>query len=220
METKVRSIPIQEPYRGRWSQPKTIISKEDLKESERNDSNDNVDGEATRTQNDLNGNIQLLKGLHPKMPDIQIHSQPLTSEESEGNCQGQGHVSVHSPFRTPQKPKCDYAQKLSSLNQEHHKSLLETFVNEKSDWMLAEKSNLRSPPSPAIGSRSPELKTRSPLVHMSPSVQTSDVFNFSPETTERYRTELETESRRRIKKNLFGGEMSTGLYIYARVKLC
>lgn len=152
METKVPTIPIHEPFPKRWSDPITIISEEDLKQAESSESSDSVDGEATMTQNDLNGNIQIIKGLNPKMPDIRIHTELLTKDISKGGS-GSDHYRQGSPvFRTPQKLKSDYAQSLAPLSADMHKSMSETYLK---DLMLAERSNSRSPPSPAVGSRSP-----------------------------------------------------------------
>ena len=200
METMAK-IHIQEPFRKSWKPATTIISQEDLQEAESNEnirgcSDDNVDG-TENIRNDCNGNVEIVKRLHPSMPDIRIHSE-CSKEQSQNDAIKMQPVT----FRTPQKLQSDYSQRLHSLHAELHKSSSDTFLNEKSDWMLAERSNSRSPPSPALNSRSPRV-TMSPSVHTS-----SPVFNFSPERTELYRSELESECRR-VKKRLFE-EMTQG----------
>ena len=200
METKVmRHISTEEPFRKTWSVPATIISEEDLMAAERSD---NTDGDQ-RTRNEPNAQIEIVKSVNPNMPDIHIHSdkQEVTKQNQK--------QTQEVTFRTPQKVQSEYSKRLQSLNQEVHRSNSSSLLCDKSDWMIAERSHSRSPPSPALVSRSPDLRSRSPMVPLSPSVHTnSNVFNFSPERTEMYRAELESESRR-VKKRLFE-EMAMG----------
>ncbi|XP_045184020.2 uncharacterized protein LOC123542299 [Mercenaria mercenaria] len=200
METKVmRHIPTEEPFRKTWSAPATIISEEDLIQAEMSD---NTDGDQI-IPNESNSKIETVKSVNPQMPDIRIHS-----DKPEFQTQNQTH-SPEVTFRTPQKVQSEYSKRLQTLNSEVHRSNSSSLLCDKSDWMLAERSHSRSPPSPAIISRSPDLRSRSPMIPISPAVHTnSNIFNFSPERTEMYRAELESESRR-VKKRLFE-EMAMG----------
>lgn len=208
METQVRTIPILEPCPKRWSEAKTIITEKDLKGAESSESNDSIDGERTSIENELNLNNQVKTCLTTNMLDVRVHAENL-NDGYHGRLQG--HLYTSDTFRTPQKLKSDYVQNLQPLSPSLHKSLSETLINQKSDWMLAEMSTSRSPASPAVGSRSPEVKSVSPRVHMSPSVQNGfSVFRYSPETTESYLNEI-NEQPRRIKKNLFQ-DLSSGMY--------
>jgi len=228
METRVQHIPIHEAYPKRWSEPTTIIYHEDTIEAERNESTDNVDGEAKTIQNDMNGNIQIIKGLKATMPDIRIHSDIFANDYSK--CQGQSENEGQSytcksmRFRTPQKHESDFAQSYTQSSSEIKKSHSETYLK---DLMLPERSSSRSPPSPAVGSRSPismqfaemskcrspmspamcsrsrspDLQCMSPMPKISPMVQ-NNVFNYSPDCTARYKEQSEAETRK-IKKRLF-----------------
>ncbi|WAR29101.1 hypothetical protein MAR_002669 [Mya arenaria] len=194
--TQYTRIPVEEAFSKTWKPATTIISKEELKEAESNEyyretSDDSVDG-SENIRNDLNGNIEIVKRLHPSMPDIRIHSETVETQTNDKVTAKQQSVG----FRTPQKLHSEYSQRLQALSADLHKSSSDTFLSEKSDWMLAERSNSRSPPSPALGSRSPRV-TASPSIYAS-----TNVFNFSPERTEMYQAELESETRR-VKKRLF-----------------
>jgi hypothetical protein len=194
METKVmRHIPTEEPFRKTWSIPATIISEEELKAAEKND---NTDGDQ-RTRIEPNVPVEIVKSVIPNMPDIQIHY-----DKQEPVKQNQTH-STEVTFRTPQKVQSEYSKRLQNLSTDLHRSNSSSLLCDKSDWMIAERSYSRSPPSPAIVSRSPDLRSRSPMVPISPSVHTnSNIFNFSPERTEMYRAEIDSETRR-VKKRLF-----------------
>lgn len=194
METKVmRHIPTEEPFRKTWSIPATIISEEELKAAEKND---NTDGDQ-RTRIEPNVPVEIVKSVIPNMPDIQIHY-----DKQEPVKQNLTH-STEVTFRTPQKVQSEYSKRLQNLSTDLHRSNSSSLLCDKSDWMIAERSYSRSPPSPAIVSRSPDLRSRSPMVPISPSVHTnSNIFNFSPERTEMYRAEIDSETRR-VKKRLF-----------------
>lgn len=197
--TQLRYIPTQEPFLKTWSAPATIISEDDLRHAERND---NPDGDQ-RIRNEPNQTIDIVKSVNLQHPDIRIHSD---------SCELQTHIKTKSSevtFRTPQKVQVDYMKRLQTLNSEIHRNNSDSVLCDKSEWMLAERSHSRSPPSPAQVSRSPDLRARSPMIPISPSVHTnSNIFNFSPERTELYRNEMETETRR-VKKRLFE-EMTMG----------
>ena len=194
METKTRQIKIVEEPVKRWSEPSCIITAEELAAAETEH-----DGcEPERQEQILDKNVEIVKRVHPAMRDIVIHSEQ------------QEHVAQQA-FKTPQK-LVEHSNKLVNLTnmspnirpEKHRHS--NSVLGDKSDWMLAERSDSRSPPSPAIMSRSPEVKCKSPLVHVSPAIHSnSNVFNFSPERTERYRAEIETETGR-VKKRLFEGQ--------------
>lgn len=203
METKVlRHISTEDPFRKTWSAPATIISEEDLREAE---TSDNTDGDQ-RTGNEPRATVEIVKRLHPEMPDIRIHSESREMHEQKITTQPE------VTFRTPQKVQSEYAKRLQSLNSDFQRNTSNSLLCDKSDWMLAERSHSRSPPSPALVSRSPDLRSRSPMIPVSPSVHgSSNIFNFSPERTEVFRAELESESRR-VKKRLFE-EMSIGKQI-------
>lgn len=230
MEVKtLPQIRTEEPFRKSWSQPVTIISEEDLKEAE--NMADNTDGDQI-VNRDMNKSIEIVKSANPKMPDIRIHSDSsLDCLKSVQNSNIGNDTLVTSQeviFRTPQKLLSDYTKRLQSIHSEMHRSNSSSVLNEKADWMLAERSHSRSPPSPAIMSRSPlprteaqrspvsrspDLRSRSPPIPISPALNSnsSNIFNFSPERTEMYREEMESETRR-VKKRLFG-EIAMGSQI-------
>ncbi|KAH3865836.1 hypothetical protein DPMN_028880 [Dreissena polymorpha] len=136
------------------------------------------------------------------MPDIRIISDEKQSEQNNNN-ENLNPSCKDVIFRTPQKRSCEMMNVSHCLSSDFHKAYSDSYLCEKSDWMLGERSSSRSPPSPSVGSRSPQIRSRSPIVNKSPSVRhASSEFNFSPESTEHYRCEVEAESQR-VKKRLF-----------------
>lgn len=221
METKVALIRTEEPFKRKWSEATTIISDAELARVEGhviNNVTDYIDGDRSADHERL---VEVVKRLTPAMPDIVIHrdSRDLQGHVTLSKAQSKGQILGHSSevisnstksnsqevtsnghvFKTPQKIHSEFVQRLQSLHQERHKRL-SPVLGEQSDWMIAERSNSRSPPSPAI-----DVTARSPHVQPSPSVQgQGQVFSFSPEITESYRQELDREMEsRRVKKRLF-----------------
>lgn len=196
METKVLSnIQTHDAFRKTWSEPATIISEDDLREAERRD---NTDGDQCAS-NALK--TQVINKSNPALPNIRIHSDDTETQKS---CE-----SHEMTFKTPQKLQPDCTKRLCTLNSDMLKNSHHSILCDQSDWMLAERSNSRSPPSPAQVSMSPDLRSRSPMVPRSPSMRTNtNIFNFSPERTEMFK-EMEAETRR-AKKRLFD-EISYGM---------
>lgn len=208
MQARTATIRIEEPFRKTWREPVTIISAEELKRAESGDSIDGaeIDSINTNSRNEPKGVSEIVKRITPSMPDIKIISDEKNSKEQNNNNNNDENLTPSCKdviFRTPQKRSYEMMNATHCLSSDFHKAYSDSYLCEKSDWMLGERSSSRSPPSPSVGSRSPQLRSRSPIVNMSPSVRhASTEFNFSPERTEHYRCEVEAESQR-VKKRLF-----------------
>ncbi|KAH3868908.1 hypothetical protein DPMN_032063 [Dreissena polymorpha] len=198
MQARTATIRIEEPFRKTWREPVTIISAEELKRAESGDSIDGaeIDSINSNSRHEQKGVSEIVKRITPSMPDIRIISDEKQSEQNNNN-ENLNPSCKDVIFRTPQKRSCEMMNVSHCLSSDFHKAYSDSYLCEKSDWMLGERSSSRSPPSPSVGSRSPQIRSRSPIVNKSPSVRhASSEFNFSPESTEHYRCEVEAESQR------------------------